>query len=250
MAKFSSIFRLKGTLENMTFVQTQNGEIQVRRKTSVDKSRINSDPAFVRTRENAAEFTHNAQMGKLLRRAVVDVITFARDRQVSTRLVGVLSRIKNLDMVSPRGERKLWIGLETEEGRRLLKGFDFNRNSPFTSVVLKNPVLDVDTSTVTLSGFRPDRHLFIPQGATHASFSLGVCLIQFEDETFDTQFSAPVNFAINSTVQDFALVPDVVPEGEGRILYLFLVEFFQEINGTQYQLKNGAHNSLHILEVL
>lgn len=250
MAKFTSIFRLKGTLENMTFSQTENGEVIVRRKTSVDRARIANDPAFVRTRENGREFGHSAQMGRFLRRTIVDMLMQVKDRRSSNRLQSVFSQIKNLDTVSARGERRIWVGLETTAGRQLLRGFDFNNQELLQTVVLKNPVLDTATSTLTLSGFRPSRHLVVPQGATHASFRLGVSLIQFEENAFETAYSEELNFEINETIQDFVLTPDSVPEGEGRLLYFFMVSFFQEVNGVQYPLNNGAFNVLNIIEVL
>ena len=45
------------------------------------------------------------------------------------------------------------------------------------------------------------------------------------------------------------LTPAGVPTGTGNDIFVLLVEFFQEINGVQYPLKNGAYNVLNIVEV-
>jgi hypothetical protein len=45
------------------------------------------------------------------------------------------------------------------------------------------------------------------------------------------------------------LTPAASPAGAGTDLYLLQIEFFQEVNGVQYTLKNGAYNSLSIVEV-
>jgi hypothetical protein len=46
------------------------------------------------------------------------------------------------------------------------------------------------------------------------------------------------------------LTPVSIPQGSGTDLFAILLEFFQEINGIQYPLQNGAHNALSIIEVL
>jgi hypothetical protein len=46
------------------------------------------------------------------------------------------------------------------------------------------------------------------------------------------------------------LTPVGIPVGAGQQFYFLKVAFFQEINGMQYPLKNGAFNALKLLEVL
>jgi len=46
------------------------------------------------------------------------------------------------------------------------------------------------------------------------------------------------------------LTPAAVPVGTGQAFYFLKVAFFQEINGTQYPLNNGAFNALQLIEVL
>jgi hypothetical protein len=40
-----------------------------------------------------------------------------------------------------------------------------------------------------------------------------------------------------------------VPAGTGTKVFLLKLEFFQMVNAVQYPLKNGAFNSLKIIEV-
>lgn len=66
MAKLKGIIKIEGTLQDMTFYKTQDGHL-VKTKSGVSGSRIATDPAFARTRENGAEFGSAAKAGKLLR---------------------------------------------------------------------------------------------------------------------------------------------------------------------------------------
>ena len=65
MAKLNGILKIEGTLQDMTFYKTQDGHL-VKTKSSISASRITTDTAFVRTRENGAEFGSAAKAGKIL----------------------------------------------------------------------------------------------------------------------------------------------------------------------------------------
>ena len=66
MARQTGLIKIKGTLDNVNFYKTQDGDL-ARMKTQVDADRIKNDPAYIRTRENNAEFGNSASAGKLLR---------------------------------------------------------------------------------------------------------------------------------------------------------------------------------------
>ena len=84
MAKHNGIIPIKGTVGNMTFLDTRDGLI-VRKKSNFDGNRIASDARFVRTRENMAEFSRAGNAGKVLRQALAAIIDKASDRRVTSR---------------------------------------------------------------------------------------------------------------------------------------------------------------------
>lgn len=95
MAKNDGIIKIQGTLDNLTFYKSRDGNL-VRTKGGISKKRIMKDPAFARTRENLSEFSNSAQSGKLLRMAVNELMQNAKDSRVTSRLVKVMSQIQNL----------------------------------------------------------------------------------------------------------------------------------------------------------
>ena len=236
-------------MENLTFYKSADGHL-VRTKGGVSKNRIKNDPAFKRTRENGMEFAESAHAGKLMRTAVGTMLFHAKDRRLSSRLLGIMAQIKNLDTISIRGERKVSEGLGTVEGRLLLKGFDFNAQAALGSVLYVPVVLDISTGKVTVTDFIPGEQIMFPQGATHFSMQCGFVNLDFATGVFETTYSPVENHLLDTTPTTFTMTPSAPATGSGTAIYVLLIEFFQQVNGVQYPLNNGAYNVLNILDVV
>lgn len=249
MAKFDGIFEIQGTLQGMTFFKSKDG-LLIRKKGGVSKKRIKNDPAFQRTRENGSEFGHSAKMAQLVRKSVANLVSLAKDFRVSSRMVQAMAQIKNYDLTSLRGDRKVWIGILTAEGKQSVRGFDFNLNSPFNSVFRGQYALDTATGEVAILDLNPSTNLNLPQGATHASLSVAVASVDFELGNYGTTYSPKENFRLTNSSLNLTLTPTAMPGGTGTVFYYFLIEFFQELNGVQYPLKNNSHNVLYLMEVV
>jgi hypothetical protein len=248
MARQSGLIKLKGTLDNVNFYKTKDGNL-ARMKTSVDAARIASDPAFVRTRENGAEFGSSAKAGKLVRDAFRTLLQVASDGGVTSRMTKVMTSIKNFDVQSARGLRSVALGIADQAAKELLKGFNFNIRSAMGSVFFKPFTVDTATGEIVITGLMPINDLNFPQGATHVSFKSGWAKIDFLNGGSQVQLSPATNLPIDSTGTNVSLLPPATPTGIGTNLYVLCIEFFQEVNGTQYSLKNGAFNVLTIVAV-
>ena len=249
MAKQQSFLKVTGTLDGLTFYKSIDGHL-VRTKGGVSKGRIMNDPAFIRTRENIAEFGSTAQSGKLLRNAIGTILNRAKDPRMSSRMMGVLSKIRQLDGISARGQRVVGEGILTSTGKQLLKGFDFNNRAALQAVFHAPFSIDTATGVITIPSFVPLDQLQIPEGATHVSFRSAFINLDFTTGIFDTQYSSVVNTLLDMNTSTITLTPSAVPAGSGSKLYLLLIEFFQEVNGVQYPLRNEAFNVLNLLEIL
>ncbi|MFD2909750.1 hypothetical protein ACFSX9_13515 [Flavobacterium ardleyense] len=249
MAKQESFLKVTGTLDGLTFYKSIDGHL-VRTKGGVSKSRIMNDPAFIRTRENIAEFGSTAQSGKLLRTAIGTMLHRAKDPRVSSRMLGILSKVRKLDGTSARGQRIVGEGILNVAGKQLLKGFDFNNRAALQAVFHAPYSLDTITGIVSIPDFVPLEHLNVPEGATHVSFRSAFINLDFTTGKFDTQYSPIENAVLDMNTYSITLAPASVPVGSGSQLYLLLIEFFQEVNGVQYPLRNGAFNVLHLVDVV
>lgn len=249
VAKFSSIFKIEGTLEGMTFYKSKDG-MMVRGKGGVSKERLASDPAFERTRENGREFGHTAKMAQLLRRSMADKVDLAKDHRTSSRLAQVLSKVKNLDAVSTRGDRTVANGFMDPEAAVLLTGFEFNNNSSVQQLFKPTQALDPVAGSLVYPDFIPGKHLLYPSSATEAAVQLIAVRVDFEGGVFSTAESPKISLPVAGEASELRLEVAALPEGEGVLMYLVLAEFFQSLNGVLYPLKNRQFNALGIIGVV
>lgn len=248
MAKQTGLIKLKGKIGDLSFYKTKDGHL-AREKGGVDAERIARDPAFVRTRENGAEFGSSASAGKLMRDALRPLIMRAADGRVTSRLTKVMTLIKNLDATSARGQRNVGTAIALPAAKELLKGFNFNNRSILGSVLFKPFTVNTATGEVIILGLVPTNELAAPAGATHVSLRTAWAKIDFVQGLKEVEVSDPFNGPIDATPVDITLTPPQAPAGSGTDVYLLMIEFFQEVNGVQYVLNNGQYNALSIVEV-
>lgn len=248
MAKLKSLIKLEGTMEDLTFYKGADGYF-VRAKGGVSKNRIMNDPAFARTRENGAEFGSIATSGKLLRTALGPMVFRAKDSKLTSRLVKVMGQIKNLDSVSARGARNVAEGLNDAFASTLLEGFDFNARATFSSVLNSIATVDTATGAVSIAAYNPLEQMRSPEGATHFSLQVGFLRIDFATGAYELTQSPEEVYPLQNGLISPVLTPASVPTAPGIGLHLILIEFFQEVNGSQYMLNNGAFNVLNLLKL-
>ena len=247
MGKLSSFIKLEGTLNDLTFYKSQ-GDYLVRTKGGIPKKRIMKDPAFARTRENLSEFGSNAKSGKLIRDAVGIMLNRAKDSKLSSRMLQLMNSIKDYDSTSARGKRIVAKGLETAEGKALLKGFDFNGKARLAAVLHASYTLD--SATGTIADFVSSQQLLFPEGATAVSLRSGMAKLDFETGVYDNSYSPETIISLSNIASTVTLTPASVPTGSGFEFYFLLIEFYQEVNGIQYPLHSGNYNVLNLVDVI
>ncbi len=248
MARQRGVIKLDGTLDDITFSKTKNG-FRAGMKSSLNKNRLMSDPAFARTRENMNEFGRAGKAGKVLRKALRSAVQQCKDKALASRMLKSLMVVIKADASSDRGLRNVIDG-ETE----LLKGFEFNVNArleasffaPFTATIDRvtgNAVADVPS-------FIPMTQVVPPDGATHFKIVSAAAAIDFTAETFDSSFSESAVMPLDATATAAINQVNALPAASTHPLFLALgMLFFQRVNGVDYPLKNGAFNSLSLVEV-
>lgn len=249
MAKQTGIIKLKGTIGDLSFYRTKDGHL-AREKGGIDGERIKNDPAFIRTRENGAEFGSAAKSGKLVRDAIRTFMMRSSDGRVTARLTKLMSDIRLFDSTSPRGERRVAVAIETHEAKNMLKGFNFNSQAVLGAVLYQPYVVDTSAGKISIAGLIPNLHVAFPSGSTHIAFSGAWARVDFTEGTHSLSLMDTVNLPIDSSSSDLVLTSPSAPSGQGTDLFFLMVEFFQVVNGVQYSMNNGAYNALAIVEVV
>ena len=248
MAKQKGIIKLDGTIGGITFYKSQDGYL-AREKGGVSADKIANDPNFQRTRENGEEFGRAGKAGKLLRNAIRAMLQNASDSRMVSRLTAEMVKVIQEDITNPRGQRNVIDG-EAE----LLEGFEFNISgklgttlyAPFTGTIDRV----AGTLTANIPAFVPINMLAAPGGTTHFKIVSTGAEIDFENETFvmDNQATAilPWDAAATAVIN----LANTVTANSTHPLFLALgIEFYQEVNGQMYPLKNGAFNPLALVKV-
>jgi hypothetical protein len=248
MARQKGIIKLDGTIGDITFYKSKDGFL-AREKGGIPADRIANDPVFQRTRENGAEFGRAGKAGKILRNAIRGMLQNASDSRMVSRLTTEMVKVIQEDATNPRGLRNVIDG-EAE----LLEGFEFNINGKLGTTLYAPFAGTIDrvagTLTANLPAFVPANMINAAGGTTHFKIVSAGAEIDFENETFvmNTQATAVLPWDNNPTA--VINLANAVTANSTHPLFLVLgIEFYQEVNGAMYPLKNGAFNALTLAKV-
>ncbi len=246
MAIQAGVIKLSGTIGGITFVAARGG-YYARRKSCLDARRIARDPAFARTRENAAEFGRASRAGKLLRVAIAPYQQRLCDHTLMHRLTGILTRILKTDTVNPRGKRSF-----VEGDLSLLEGFECNAAAPLQRIlgVPFNSQFSAATGqySIGLRGFVPREVLRVPQGATHYKLSAAGVGVNFGAQVYITSVSHTEVLRLDAVAAPVRLkgvlageeAADCSRSTFGHIVLLLGIQFFQRVSGVDYVLEDGS----------
>ena len=153
------------------------------------------------------------------------------------------------DTTSLRGLRNVIDG-EAE----LLKGFEFNIRGKLGTSLFAPFVGAIDRVsgdiTVDIAPFVPANMIAAPSGTTHFKIISAGAEIDFEAETFIEAHSETAILPWDATPTIAIAQTNAVTAASTKPLFLALgIEFYQEVNGQMYSLKNGAFNPLALIEV-
>lgn len=248
MAKQNGIIQLKGTLGGITFYKSKDGYL-AREKGGIDATRMATDPAFQRTRENGNEFGRAGNAGKILRTSMRALLQNSSDSRMVSRLTQKMVTVIQADAVNERGQRNVIDG-EAE----LLTGFEFNINAKLGSTLYAPYTTAIDraagTLTINIPSFIPANLLAAPGGTTHFKIIAAGTAVDFENEAFEADTKETDTLPWNTAPTDVISLTHVVTPDSNHPLFLVLgVEFYQAVNGNNYPLKNGAYNALALVKV-
>ncbi|MGB5028729.1 MAG: hypothetical protein WBO38_09520 [Chitinophagaceae bacterium] len=249
MAKQKGIIKLDGTIGGITFYKSTQDGYLAREKGGVSADKIANDPAFQRTRENGEEFGRAGKAGKLLRNSIRAMLQNASDSRMVGRLTQKMVEVIQEDATNPRGQRNVIDG-EAE----LLAGIEFNISGKLGTTLYAPYTSTIDrvagTLAVNIPAFVPLNMIAAPGGSTHFKIVSAGAEVDFENETFIVATSETAVLPWDTTATAVINLSNAVTANSTHPLFLALgIEFYQEVNGQMYPLKNGAYNALALAKV-
>ncbi len=249
MARQNSIIKIRGSIDDLTFSETKDGHQVRKKKKSVSKEIIASDPKYARLRENMSEFSRAANASKLMRAAVKEAMLDCADKRVITRLAKAMFAVLITDPVSDRGQRNVMKGDVS-----LLKEFAFN-NTAILSAIFKTDITSgIDRAagklTIDIPAFIPADNIMAPSGATHCKFHSAGAEINFQTGQFVSKQaeSAAIPVGDNLATAAIHFQHDLTAGSVSPLFLLLGTRFYQEVNGKMYPLKNKAFNTLVVTD--
>lgn len=263
MSKQKGLIKLVGNIGGVSFY-TSEGEYLARMAGGPTKERIQSDPNFVRTRENNIEFGGAAKVGKALRTALSGVLQTMAGSRLTSQLTKLFKAI-NLKGTGTRGERPIVLSANKE----MLSGLNLDKKLSLTSVFSApyTVTANVDRNEVVFSipAFTPANFIVAPTGATHFKIVSAIGLVSdysYNNDSKEYEPDIPEENSIgvvvggtvrslsaNSTAQTLtATVPDgIIPDPAISVVACLGIEFYQQVDGTDYILAQG--NTMKVVNV-
>jgi hypothetical protein len=247
MAKQLGIFPIGGTLDNITFFQTADGKIAVRKKTTLTGAQMATMPAFDALRDHNREFGRAGKAMKVLRSSIKELLVNSADRKSSIRLRSLLLQSLLGDTTSVRGERSPQNG-----DLSLLNGFDFNASALLDTVVAAPFTTTINrvTGAIDLSvpAFNPKVLLTAPPQASDFRIVLGAAAVDFASGEVESDIveSADMPYS-NALTTALTLTANVTANTLKHIFVLLGIRFYEDINGIKYPIH--SHNALAIVDL-
>jgi hypothetical protein len=148
-----------------------------------------------------------------------------------------------------RGERTVMGGDLT-----LLRGFEFNANGSFLQRMLVSFTTTFERATgsvtIALEAFVPRDNIVPPVGATHSQLVAAGALLDFDAERHTVVATESAAIPVDEALQPAQTLSLTLPASSTLPLVVALgIQFFQQVNGQLYPMKNGGHNGFAVVHV-
>ncbi len=248
MGTQTGVVRIRGTVGNLTFSKTENGD-EVRLKSSLSGDKMRTDSRFKRTRENWAEFARAGKAVKLIRKAFTSVTKAIVDSRGYSRLMQHAMKVVKSDSTNGRGQRTF-----PEGDLNHLINYEFNMRQDMESSFKSIFDLEIDRvaglASIDIPELVPEENIAELIGATHFKLVGAVSEIDWEEGTYLTSKAETAEIAYNANT----LAPQTIdlaftPDSTKTILVSFGIWFYQEVNGNFYLLQDGGKSAMAIVGI-
>jgi hypothetical protein len=247
MAKVIAPFKISGTMADINFVITADGEnyARMKGKTGITPEQFKNNPIFDRIRHQATEFGQCSKKSVLFRFIANRFNRLAKDVSFAGRTNKMLFEILEEDTTQLKGQRTLLEGLKTKDGKQILIGFESNKLRPLRAVLKVKEQHNPHNQTLSLLNFIPREHLDWPEEATHVHLALALANWDFENENFNTCYSEEIILAKESEKQTLTIQTEV-PTGNHLHLTFFFIGFAKQ-DRKKYNLLHRKNNTATII---
>lgn len=232
MAKQAGDIKITGTFGNISFYKSGD-QYLVRRKGGPSRKQVKTGAGFARMRENYNEFGNCSKAGKRLRQ-VVKRWCKVGDSGLYRRLTQLLMKVKNEDRQAARGQRCVGEGLKNENGKALLRQFDFNKAARLGDVLLK-PLRLSAFGAIEIKALNPGTDIKFAKGATTLRLKAACVQVDLESGQMQLHTYDELLLKKDNASRDILLKPKdvntLLKSNEGELFYFVWIAFEDDSNG-------------------
>jgi hypothetical protein len=251
MPKQNSIFKTKGTIDDVTFYKSREGEYLMKKKSGITKERIATDPRFESVRQLNKEFRCAAIAAGFIKGASSNFKEMCDTRAFSRILKVCREIISQSDL--ERGTREF----DPVTNKQFLRNLNFNRTVSFDAVFPATFQAEVNAGrngvTITVPVFNPAQAIHAPINATHFKLINLIAIVPTVAVDPVTRKYGPVNYSGKNNIDfeasdyiDLKKQPDSeivvttelpgneVPSAESVLMACVGIEFYQKIGNFYY----------------
>lgn len=248
MAKQSGALPLRGTIGNITFRKTKDGDI-AQAKSKLTKERVLNDAEFENSRGSSHEFGSASTGAKKLRRIFSKAILNCTDDAVHGRLLKRLQKVIFEDRVSVHGERNLLSG-----DIRLLRDFWWNVNEGIDNAIRGGYTIKVDRTVGEVSfailPFIPKQMLKANPTATHYRICASAAEVDWRENAPLAEMHTTDYLPLDNK-ETVAFNP-VLMVREGSVLPIvscLSISWYQKVAGEMNVMRDKKFNTAGVVDV-
>lgn len=199
---------------------------------------LEMDPKYELSRKNASEFGRVSSVCKQVRVALNGILPKQNNLAVVNSFTKKMRAVMEYDRTSARGERTLANALATEEGRQLLKGYEFN---PDTNIAFDYVLTD---NAVTIN----TKNIKFPKGINHIGFRVHRLAFDFangENELVSGEWLMVNKKDLNEAIEmAMPTLPDAI-----RVVFTILEVQFYDGNGSYAPMVEDGEKSVMLVRL-
>lgn len=237
MAKVIAPFKISGTLDDINFVNTPEGNIaRMKREKFMTSKEFMANPIYDRIREQGKEMGYASRKSRIFRLLAVQFYKKSKDVSFAGRANKIILEILKEDFLNPKGQRTLEEGIKSPFLSEIIIGFEGCSNKPLVKTLQTSFNYSQENNTLTITDFIPKTHLDWPEDASHAHLALATADWDFANDNFETCYSEEIICDKEFEKKDIVLTSENPKENHCLLTFMF-IGFSKK--------QRGRHTMLH-----
>lgn len=247
MAKIIAPFKIVGTLDDMNYYITTDGNIaRTKGKTGITSKQFKENPIFEKMRLHNQEFGSCVQKAKTFRLLVKPFFDAAKEGSFAGRVNKMLFEILKEDSNNELGKRTLEAGLKTKEGVELLEEFEANKTRPLILTLKRKLEYNSKNHTLNIKNINPQKDFNWPsEWSAAVQIQFAQSQWDYEKNTFQTTYSEPQFFIKEN--KKYPLICNLPNPEKGKLELLFISINFYTKDRKKYILNSKKENTTTII---